>query len=287
MKGKLYIVSTPIGNLEDITLRALRILKEVDIIAAEDTRHSSKLLTYYGISKPLISYWSEKEKTRSDEIIKRLQAGQSVALISDSGTPGISDPGYLVIKKAIENDFQVIVIPGPTAFVSALILSGLNSSAFSFFGFLPQSKKHRQKLFEEIVHDPKTLIFYEAPHRLLDTLKELESFFQNRKSALVKELTKIHEKVIRGTISEIISELKKDKIAGEYIIIIEGKELAEKVTIEEALKEVDLLMKKGFSRKSAVTKIAKVYNLSKKELYDKSLSSLLTFSLHNNKIFQR
>lgn len=287
MKGKLYIVSTPIGNLEDITLRALRILKEVDIIAVEDTRHSLKLLTYYGISKPLISYWSEKEKTRSDEIIKRLQNGQSVALISDSGTPGISDPGYLVIKKAIENDFSVIVIPGPTAFVSALILSGLKSDRFSFFGFLPQRKKHRQKLFEDISHDSKTLIFYESPHRLLDTLNEMEQFFKNRRSAVIKEITKIHEQVIRGTISEIISELKKDKIAGEYIIIIEGKEQTEKISIEDALKEVDLLMKKGFSRKSAVTRIAQVYNLSKKELYDKSISSLLTFSLHNNKIFQR
>jgi 16S rRNA (cytidine1402-2'-O)-methyltransferase len=287
MKGTLYIVSTPIGNLEDITLRALRVLKEVDIIAAEDTRHSLKLLTHYGISKPLISYWGEKEKTKSEEIIEKLQNGQSVALISDSGTPGISDPGYLVIKKAIEKDFPVIVIPGPTAFVAALIISGFKSNEFTFFGFLPQGERHRRKLFEELVYDTKTLIFYESPYRLLKTLTEMEKYFQGRKAALIKELTKIHEKVIRGTISEIISIVKKDKIAGEYIIIIEGRTSKDSPPIDDALKEVELLMKKGLSRKDAVAKIAEVYNISRKELYDRSLSSLLTFSPHNNKIFQR
>lgn len=271
MKGTLYIVSTPIGNLEDITLRALRILKSVDVIAAEDTRHSLKLLNYYNISKPMISYWKEKEKIRSDELIERLKRGESIALITDSGTPGISDPGAIIIKRAIEEGFQPIAIPGPSAFIAALSISGLPTNEFVFIGFLPSKSKQRQDYLKNLYLESKTLIFYEAPHRILETLNDIRNIFGDRKCVVAKEITKIHEDILRGRISQIIEEIKKGKIAGEYVIIIEGKKDVKKIINEEILSEIKLLMKKGLSRKEAVKKVAEEYGLSKKELYDKSL----------------
>lgn len=274
MKGTLYIVSTPIGNLEDITLRALRVLKEVDLVAAEDTRHSLKLLNHYGISKPMISYWREKEKVRSDEIMKRLCSGQSVALVSDAGTPGISDPGSILIKRAIEENIQVVSIPGPSACIAALSLSGLPTEQFTFIGFLPSKKIQRQKLLSDLSLEKRTLVFYEAPHRIIETLMDMEGMFAERNAALVKEITKIHEEVIRGGISEILSELKKTKIAGEYAIIVEGRKEDKKLVTSDVLLEISALMRKGFGRKEAVRKISEEYGLSKKELYDKSLNEI-------------
>jgi 16S rRNA (cytidine1402-2'-O)-methyltransferase len=270
MKGVLYIVSTPIGNLEDITLRALRILKEVDVIAAEDTRHSSKLLNHYGISKPLISYWKEKEKVRSEEIIKRLQSGQSVALISDAGTPGISDPGEVIIKRAIEEGFDVIPVPGPSALIAALSVSGLPLREFTFTGFLPSKKAQRRKMLEELGMEKRTIVFYEAPHRVIETLEEMYHILGNRRVALFKEITKIHEEVFRGLLKDVISEVKKTTIAGEFVIVVEGKGI-EKIPVEDALKEVMALIKKGKGRKEAVRMVSEYYGLSKKELYDRSL----------------
>lgn len=272
MKGTLYVVSTPIGNLEDITLRALKVLKEVDVIAAEDTRHSLKLLTHYGISKPLISYWSEREKVQSAEILEKLHSGQSVALISDAGTPGISDPGAVLIKKAIEEGIRVISIPGPSALIAALSISGLSTEEFTFIGFLPSKRSHRQKVLKDLSLEPKTLVFYEAPHRVLETLTDMEEIFAERKAALVKEISKIHEEVLRGSIPEILNELEESAIAGEYVIVVEGKPKERRLTTDDALLEVSSLMKKGLGRKEAVRKIAEAYGLSKKELYDKSLS---------------
>ena len=269
--GKLYIVSTPIGNLEDITLRAIRILKEVDLVAAEDTRHSAKLLNHYGISKPLLSYWSEKEKVRSEEIIEKLMAGMSVALISDSGTPGISDPGAVLIKKAIEADINIIPIPGPSAVIAALSASGISAEEFTFIGFLPPKESHRQKRLKELSLEMRTLIFYEAPHRIFETLADMEEILGQRKAALVKELTKIHEETIRGNLTDIVDALKNHTIAGEYVIIVEGK-LKESLTADEALDEVKALMKKGKGRKEAVKIVAEAYGFSKKVLYDRSLS---------------
>jgi len=276
MNGTLYIVSTPIGNLEDITLRALRILKEVDVIAAEDTRRSRKLLTHYGISRPLISYWDEKEKVKSVEILERLHSGQSVALISDAGTPGISDPGAVLIKKAVEEGISVISIPGPSALIAALSISGLSTQEFTFIGFLPPKKSQRQKTLRDLGLETRTLVFYEAPHRILETLSDMEEIFVERRVALAKEITKIHEDVLRGSISEIISKLEKSTIAGEYVIAVEGKTEEGKLTTEDALSEVNALMKKGLGRKEAVRKIAEAYGLSKKELYDKSLDFFST-----------
>ncbi|MDI6890693.1 MAG: 16S rRNA (cytidine(1402)-2'-O)-methyltransferase [Thermodesulfovibrionales bacterium] len=276
MKGTLYIVSTPIGNLEDITLRALRVLKGADVIAAEDTRHSRKLLTHYGISKPLISYWGEKEKVKSAEILERLHSGQSVALISDAGTPGISDPGAVLIKKAVEEGISVISIPGPSALIAALSISGLSTQEFTFIGFLPPKKSQRQKVLRDLGLEPRTLVFYEAPHRILETLSDMEEIFGKRRATLVKEISKIHEEVLRGSISQIFSSIEKSTIAGEYVIVVEGRTEEGKLTTEDALSEVSALMKKGLGRKEAVKKIAEAYGLSKKELYDKSLDFFST-----------
>ena len=271
MKGTLYIVSTPLGNLEDITLRAIRILGEVDIIAAEDTRHSVKLLNHLGIRKPMISYWREKEQVRSDEIIKRLHAGQSIALISDAGTPGISDPGAVLIKRAIEENIQILSIPGPSAFVAALSVSGLPTDQFTFMGFLPSRTAQRQKFLREVYLEQKTLIFYEAPHRIVDTLLDLSHIFGERKAALIKEITKFHEDVVRGSITEIIEEVQKTTIAGEYVIIVEGWSGMNKSITEDVLSELHTCMRKGLGRKEAVKRIAETFGLSKKELYKKSL----------------
>jgi 16S rRNA (cytidine1402-2'-O)-methyltransferase len=268
--GILYIVSTPIGNLEDITLRALRVLKEVDAIAAEDTRHSLKLLRHYGISKPLISYWAQKEKVKTEEIIEKLRSGLSVALISDAGTPGISDPGTVLIKRAIDEGINVIPIPGASSAITALSVSGLSTEEFTFIGFLPPKAVHRQKNLRNLSLEQRTLVFYEAPHRILDTLSDIKEIFGERKAAVAKEITKMHEEILRGSVSEILNMLESRKIAGEYVIIIEGGK-REDVGLDEALKEIKLLMKKGKSRKEAVKIVAEQYGLSKKELYDKSL----------------
>lgn len=270
MKGTLYIVSTPIGNLEDITLRALRILKEVDVIAAEDTRHSAKLLNHYGISKPLISYWGEREKVKSEDMLRILHTGQSVALISDAGTPGISDPGAVLIEKAIESGIDVISIPGPSALVAAISISGLLIKEFTFIGFLPPKTAQRQKTLTSIEMEQRTLIFYEAPHRIIETLDDMHEIFGDRKASVVKEITKLHEEVLRGNLSEIISMLDERTIAGEYVIIVEGKK-KEDISFEDALSEVRSLMKKGVSRKEAAKRISAQYGLSKNELYDRSL----------------
>src|SRR5512135_564512 len=199
-KGTLFIVSTPIGNLEDITFRALRILKEVDVIAAEDTRHTLKLLNHFGIAKPLISYWGEKERAKAEEVIGRLIAGLSVALISDAGTPGISDPGSVLIKRAIEENIDIIPIPGPSAHTAALSVSGLPTEEFTFLGFMPSKSGQRQKRLHELKHESRTLIFYEAPHRLLQALEDIREILGERRIALAKEITKIHEEVLRGTL---------------------------------------------------------------------------------------
>jgi 16S rRNA (cytidine1402-2'-O)-methyltransferase len=280
--GRLFVVSTPIGNLEDITLRALRVLREVDIIAVEDTRHSLKLLNHYGISKPLVSYWSEKEKIRTEDIIVRLRSGLSVAIISDSGTPGISDPGAVLIKRAVEEGVNVIPVPGPSALIAALSVSGLPAEEFTFIGFLPPKTGQRRKKLNDLVLEPKTLIFYEAPHRLLDTISDMKEIFGDRYAAVIKEITKMYEEILRGPISQILNLLESRTIAGEYVIIVEGKKSLKEVgfrngdsvpiaLIEEALLEIKNLMKKGKGRKDAVKIVSSEYGLSKKELYDRSL----------------
>ena len=269
-QGRFYIVSTPIGNLDDITLRALETLKKVDFIACEDTEHSLKLLNYYGIKKSLISYWSEKEKVRAEEIINKIKSGHSVALITDAGTPGISDPGAVIIQRAIEENIEIIPVPGPTALITALSISGLPSEEFTFIGFLPVKQVQRRKKLLELSSEKRTLVFYEAPHRILQSLHDMLEVLDDRRACIARELTKMFEEVLRGRLSELIEKLENSKIAGEYVIVVEGITETPQ-TVDEALKEVKELMKKGKGRKEAVKIIAELYGLSKKELYEKSL----------------
>ncbi|CUS98502.1 16S rRNA (cytidine(1402)-2'-O)-methyltransferase [Candidatus Kryptobacter tengchongensis] len=222
MSGKLYIVSTPIGNLDDITLRAIEVLKSVDLIACEDTRRTMILLEKFGIAKKLISYYNYNERQRAEELISYLKSGKNIALVSDSGTPGISDPGYALIRRAIEENIQVIPIPGATAFVCALVVSGLPMDEFVFVGFLPHKKGRKTKL-QKLAQEERTVILYESPHRVLKTLNEILENFGDREIAVAKELTKIHEEIFRGKISEVLKKLTPDKIKGEFVIVISGK----------------------------------------------------------------
>lgn len=269
MIGKLYIVATPIGNLEDITLRALRVLKEVDLIAAEDTRQTLKLLNHYEINKPLISYHRHNEETKSEILIEKLRNGENIALVSDAGTPGICDPGEEVIKKAIEDNIEVIPIPGACAMINALIVSGISTKEFEFLGFLPLNKKLRRQKLKEIENSSKTIIIYEAPHKLETTLKDLQKvLIQDRKVTLAREITKIHEEFIRGNIDEIIQ--KAENLKGEIVLIIEGnKEVEEEnslnnLTIEEHYKFYE---EQGLSKKDIIKKVAKDRNMNKNDVY--------------------
>lgn len=269
-RGKLYIIATPIGNLEDITLRALRILKEVDLIAAEDTRHTLKLLNYYEISKPLISYHRHNEEIKTEILIRKLKEGKNIALVSDAGTPGICDPGEEVIQKSIDEGISIIPIPGACAMINALICSGISTKEFTFLGFLPLNKKLRKEKLKEIGESSNTIIIYEAPHKIGSTLKDLKLIVKDRKMVLARELTKIHEEFIRGTIDEIID--KSEDIKGEMIIIIEGKEIINKendlnnLSLEE---HYDYYKEQGLDKKEIIKKIAKDRNVNKNEIYKK------------------
>jgi len=228
MSGKLYVVATPIGNLKDITLRALETLKAVDLIACEDTRHTAKLTNHYNISKPLTSYFEHNELKKTGYIIGLLKQGKSVALVSDAGTPGISDPGYRLIKDAIENNINIVVVPGPSAIISALAVSGLPTDRFVFEGFLPPKSGARKKKLESLNAEKRTMVFYESPHRLLKCLNDMLSVFGDIKIVCVRELTKVFEEVRRQPIKELIEHFQKEKPRGEFVILVNlGKELRE------------------------------------------------------------
>lgn len=221
--GILYVVSTPIGNLSDITLRAIETLKQVDLIAAEDTRHSGILLKNYSITTPLTSYHDFNKDKKGPELIQKLLSGNSIALVSDAGTPGISDPGYLLIKLAIENQIQIVPIPGPAAFISALVVSGLPTDKFSFEGFLPNKPQKRRRRLEELAQEKRTLIFYESPYRLLKFLEEVRQILGDRRICVARELTKKFEEIKRGAVSEVLGYFQQGKVKGELIIVVEGK----------------------------------------------------------------
>ncbi len=269
MIGKLYIVATPIGNLEDITLRALRILKEVDIIAAEDTRQTLKLLNHYEINKPLISYHRHNEDVKSGVLIEKLKKGDNIALVSDAGTPGICDPGEEVIRRAIEEKIQVIPIPGACAMINALICSGISTKEFEFLGFLPLNKKLRKEKLNEIKNSNKTIIIYEAPHKMKATLEDLKEILEKRNIVLARELTKIHEEFIRKNIDELLNEI--DNLKGEMILIIERNfkiENEEKKLNELSLEEhYKFYENSGLNKKEIIKKVAKDRNLTKNEIY--------------------
>ena len=271
--GKLYVVATPIGNLEDITLRAINVLKSVDLIAAEDTRHTLKLLNHLEISKPLISYHRHNEELRVDVLIEKLKEGQDIALVSDAGTPGICDPGEEIVKRCIEEGIEIIPIPGACAIINALVCSGLDTKEFIFIGFLPLNKKLRKNKLEEIKQSTKTIIIYEAPHKLKTTLLDLKNFIGNRKIVLARELTKIHEEFIRGEIDDVIS--KVDELKGEMVILIEKAEVNDNdfdynnITLEEHYK---IYEEQGLDKKEIIKKIAKDRKVNKNEIYKKFLN---------------
>lgn len=266
--GKLYIVATPIGNLEDITLRALKVLQEVDVIAAEDTRHTLKLLNHFNISKPLISYHRHNEDFKVVNIIEKLKSGENVAIVSDAGTPGISDPGEIAIKAAIEEEIGIIPIPGACAMINALIASGIDTKEFTFIGFLPLNKKLRREKLKELQNSNKTVILYEAPHKLESTLSDLKQIVESRSVVIARELTKIHEEFIRGKIDEVIEKTKG--VRGEIVIIIEKKVVEEKEEIKLNIEEqYEVYEKEGMNKKDIIKKIAKERELSKNEVYMK------------------
>ncbi|MCI8759931.1 MAG: 16S rRNA (cytidine(1402)-2'-O)-methyltransferase [Clostridia bacterium] len=268
--GKLYIVATPIGNLEDITLRGVKVLKSVDLIVAEDTRHTLKLLNHLEITKPLISYHRHNEDIKTKLLIEKLKEGQNLALVSDAGTPGICDPGEVIIQKCIEESIVIIPIPGACAMINALIASGMDTKEFNFLGFLPLNKKLRKEKLEEIKNTKKTIILYEAPHKLITTLKDLEIILENRQITLARELTKVHEEFIRGNIKEMIHQA--ENLKGEMVLIIEGnkkievKNNFEDLSLEEHYK---LYEKQGMEKKEIIKKIAKDRGLNKNEIYQK------------------
>lgn len=269
MAGKLYMVATPIGNLDGITIRAIKVLNDVDIIAAEDTRHTLKLLNHLNIKKNLISYYKETEKIKSPILIEKLLEGKNIALVSDAGTPGISDPGEEIVKNAIENNIEIIPIPGASAFVNALICSGLSTREFTFVGFLPTNNKEKKDKLEELKNENRTLIFYEAPHKIKNTLENILEIFGNRKIVLARELTKIHEEFIRNNISNILDNI--DEIKGEFVILVEGtekineeKNFLNSLSLEEHYK---YYLNKNLDKKEIIKKIAKDRGKNKNEIY--------------------
>lgn len=272
--GKLYLVPTPIGNLKDITLRALEVLKEVDIIAAEDTRQTLKLLNHFEIKKSLMSYHMHNEQAKGEEIINKLKEGLNIAIVTDAGTPGISDPGAIVVRKCINEEIQFEVLPGATAITTALVYSGLDTSKFIFRGFIPRETKDRKILLQEILNSKETLIFYESPHRIMSTLVLLRENLGNRKIALCRELTKMYEEIKRGTIDEMIEEMKDKNIKGEFVMVVEGlsdeeieknnRKKWEDISIKE---HIELLISEGNTKKEAVKIVAKERSLPKSEVY--------------------
>jgi 16S rRNA (cytidine1402-2'-O)-methyltransferase len=271
MPGLLYLVATPIGNLEDITYRAVRVLRECDAIACEDTRQTRKLLDHYGIEKPTISYHEHNEAQRSAELAARLMAGETIALVSDAGMPLVSDPGYRLVRAAIENGVSVQPVPGPSASLAALAASGLPTDAFHFGGFLPAKVGQRAKLLESLAAESATLIFYEAPHRVMESLEAIEAALGPRPVAVARELTKIHEEFLRGTAEEIRAQLAaRGAVKGEITILI-GKAAAPPPDETPLVDAVDALVHNGVTRMDAIKQVARRRGLSKRQVYDQVL----------------
>ncbi|MDH3973556.1 MAG: 16S rRNA (cytidine(1402)-2'-O)-methyltransferase [Deltaproteobacteria bacterium] len=273
-KGTLYIVSTPIGNLKDITLRALDILAQADLVAAEDTRHSRKLFTRYGIKTKLVSYFAAKEDKKAALLLDELREGKKVALISDAGTPGISDPGFQLVNKAVRQGHEVVTIPGPSALVSAITISGIPSARFVFEGFLPPKGSERKKRLKALEREERTIVLYESPRRIKRTLEDILACLGDREAALARELTKLHEEVVRGKISDIIRLFEKQTAKGEMALVLSGynEEPREKAEPQDMNAFMEKIMKKELHLKEAAAIMSEVFTISKREAYEKLLS---------------
>jgi len=267
-KGKLLICATPIGNLKDITLRVLEELKGVDFIAAEDTRHTKKLLTRYGIEAKLTSYHEHNEIAKAKNLLRKLKDGSKIALVSDAGTPGLSDPGYRLIKMCVESGVDIEVLPGPCAAVSALVISGLPTDSFVFQGFSPKKKGERCRILSELASGKKTLVFYESPHRVKNFLEDSLEIFGDRRMALVRELTKKFEEVIRGSITEVLSKIKDRELKGEIVVVFEGAKKKRDFDGKMVRNEVVILMSRGFGKKEAIKMVSKECELPKRVVYE-------------------
>ena len=274
-KGTLYLVATPIGNLQDITFRAINTLKEVDVIAAEDTRHTIKLLNHFEIKKPLISYYEHNKIVKGNYLIEQLLAGKNIALVSDAGSPGISDPGEDMVRLAIDNDIKVTMIPGPVAAVTGIVISGLPTGRFVFEGFLPMNKRTRQERLKQLKDETRTIIFYEAPHKLPHTLKDMYNAWGDRRIALARELTKIYEEVIRCSLFEAMERYQNESPRGEFVVIIEGQD--EKILIENERDKyadisiedhVNMYTEAGLAKKEAIKKVADDRGIIKRDVYN-------------------
>ncbi len=275
MTGTLYLVATPIGNLQDITFRALDILKTVDVIACEDTRHTQKLLNHFAIRNRLVSYHEHNETARAAELAALLEAGKSVAIVSDAGTPAVSDPSFRIVERAIELGAPVVPVPGAVAFVNALVVSGLPTDAVFFGGFLPSKRSERIRRLEEVREIPATLVFYESPHRVEKSLADALEILGDRRAALARELTKLHEEVIRGSLSEIFSQVAGNPPKGELVLLFDRKSNTTKRlddnkagTLKSRLTELE---SEGVERKAALKKLAKEFGLTRSEVYRRLL----------------
>lgn len=269
MSGRLLVCATPIGNLEDITLRALRVLEAADLIAAEDTRVTRKLLSFYQIKTPMLSYYEHNELRRTPELIDRMRRGATVALVTDAGVPGISDPGYAIINRVIEEGIPIEIVPGPSALISALVLSGLPTENFYFGGWLPRTSRERERTLAEIAALPATLLFYESPHRVEKSLKSIQRVLGERRMALARELTKIHEEVRRGAVSEVVETLKRRPAKGEIVLAIEGAGRRRiEVTDEEIQERLKRELAAGKTKKDAVKRVSEETKAAKRRVYD-------------------
>lgn len=278
-QGILYLCATPIGNLEDITFRAIRVLKEADLIAAEDTRHTRKLLNHFEIHTPSVSYHEHNKLERGPELLNRLLQGQTIALVSDAGMPGISDPGTHLVQLAIEAGVTVVPIPGANAALSALVASGLDTTNFTFVGFLPKTKKKRRDLLEQLVNQPYTMLFYESPHRMKETLKEMTAAFGDRQAVAGRELTKKFEEFIRSTLTGLQTHFASVEPRGEFTLVLQGagEQLSTSKSLIEAemplAEAVQLLVAKGITKKDALRKVASERGLSRRDVYQAVLEA--------------
>ena len=267
MSGSLYIVPTPIGNLEDMTFRAVRVLKELDLIAAEDTRHTQVLLNHYDIRTAVTSYHEHNEGAKARELVEQLRQGRSIALLSDAGTPMISDPGYRLVVEAIRAGVQVIPLPGPSAVTAALSAAGLPTDRFDFEGFLPAKKSERRTALEALKKDTKTLIFYEAPHRLKETLADMAEIFGDRQVAIGREISKVHEEFLRGALREILATVEQQTVRGEITLVVQGATSGAPVSEEGVISEIRQLAENGMRVKEISELVGAHHGISKREVY--------------------